>query len=109
MPDRSPHLIEIKTGEERLSEKMRPLEIEEVVEEEGKKIFILHQPLIERMAHRYNLDQEEALQRFWKLLRHYHVEESLARRGAREGDTVVIGGLEFSYIPEVTSQEGLHG
>jgi GTP-binding protein len=60
------------------------------------------------MAYRYNLDQEEALQRFWKLLRHYRVEESLARRGAREGDTVVIGGLEFSYIPEVTSQEELH-
>jgi GTP-binding protein len=94
--------------EERLPEKMYPLEIEEVVEEKGEKMFILHQPLIERMAYRYNLDQEEALQRFWKLLRHYRVEESLARRGAREGDTVVIGGLEFSYIPEVTSQEELH-
>jgi len=108
MPDRSPRLMELETVEERLPEKMYPLEIEEVVEEKGEKMFILHQPLIERMAYRYNLDQEEALQRFWKLLRHYHVEESLARRGAREGDTVVIGGLEFSYIPEVTSQEELH-
>ncbi|MGC9371849.1 MAG: GTPase ObgE [Thermovirgaceae bacterium] len=102
-PDRSPRLMELDTGEAALTEKMHPLEIDEIVEEEGEKVFVLRQPLIERMAHRYDLDQEEALQRFWKLLRLYRVEESLARKGAREGDTVVIGGLEFSYIPEATS------
>jgi len=105
-PDRSPCLMELDTREAPLTAKMHPLDIEEVVEEDGERVFILRQPLIERMMHRYNLDQEEALQRFLKLLKHYRVEEMLARKGAREGDTVVIGGREFSYIPEVTSQEG---
>jgi hypothetical protein len=29
------------------------------------------------------------------------VEEALADKGAREGDTVVIGEIEFSYTPDV--------
>ncbi|MFP4481242.1 MAG: GTPase ObgE [Thermovirgaceae bacterium] len=105
-PVRPPRLMELDVEETNWPEKIHPLEIEEVVEEDGEKVFILRQPLIERMASRYNFDQEEALQRFQKLLRQYHVEKRLSEKGAREGDTVVIGEIEFSYIPEIVSSEG---
>jgi GTP-binding protein len=99
--ERPPRQLELDTEESMVPDKMHPLEIEEIFEETGERTFILHQPLIERMSYRYNFEQEEAVQRFQKLLRQYRVEEALAEKGAREGDTVVIGEIEFSYTPDV--------
>jgi len=99
--NRTPRQLELYTDGSMVPDKVHPLEIEEIFEETGEKTFILHQPLIERMSYRYNFEQEEAVQRFQKLLRQYRVEEALADKGAGEGDTVVIGEIEFSYTPDV--------
>jgi GTP-binding protein len=95
--ERRPIHFEIEPGEIELSEKAYPLEIEDT----GDGVFIVRQPFLEKMLHRYNFEQEEALRRFHKLLRQYRLEETLAEKGAEEGDTIIIGGIEFSYLPEM--------
>ena len=37
---------------------------------------------------------------FARLLKKYRIEELLEKEGAKEGDTVVIGEIEFEYQPE---------
>lgn len=55
---------------------------------------------LERALKKYDFEQEDALYRFARLLKKYHVEELLAQEGAQEGDTVFIGDVEFEYQPD---------
>ncbi len=54
---------------------------------------------VERFAVMTNFDQPEAVRRFQNILKKMGVEKELARQGARQGDTVKIGGAEFFYEP----------
>jgi GTP-binding protein len=53
------------------------------------------------MASRYDFSQDEAIIRFSKIIARLGVEESLAKMGAKDGDTVYIGELEFEYKPDI--------
>lgn len=96
-PDRAAVHFELDTGEPDLHDDDQPLVIEKT-DEDG--VYIVRQPFLERIIQRYDFNQEEALQRFQKILGRYRVEQALESEGADEGDTVVIGGIEFAYMPE---------
>ena len=56
---------------------------------------------LERSVSRINFDHEDAMQKFARLLSALSVEEALEASGAREGDKVYIGDIEFDFEPEV--------
>jgi GTP-binding protein len=55
-------------------------------------------PAIERMLIKTNLDNEDALKRFLLILRKMGVDKSLREKGAKDGDTVRIGKVEFDFM-----------
>ena len=56
---------------------------------------------LEKSVARINLEHEDALQKFARLLKALSVEEALEAAGARDGDKVYIGDTEFDFEPEV--------
>ena len=57
----------------------------------------------ERSVSRINFEHEDALQKFAGLLKALSVEEALEAAGAREGDKVYIGDVEFDFEPETVA------
>ncbi|MBQ7593387.1 MAG: GTPase ObgE [Synergistaceae bacterium] len=57
----------------------------------------------EKAVSRINFEHEDALQKFSRLLKALSVEEALEAAGAREGDKVYIGDVEFDFEPEISS------
>ncbi|MBQ3403159.1 MAG: GTPase ObgE [Synergistaceae bacterium] len=53
----------------------------------------------EKSVARINFEHEDALQKFARLLKALNVEEALEAAGAREGDKVYIGEVEFDFEP----------
>ncbi|MEA3508492.1 MAG: Obg family GTPase CgtA, partial [Synergistota bacterium] len=73
----------------------QPVEIRKV--DEGYRI--VHAGL-ENVVKKYQFDQEEAISRFAHLLKHYRVDQLLFENGAKPGDTVFIGAMEFDFVPD---------
>lgn len=69
-----------------------------IKEDDG--VYRVIYPRIEDAVARYNFDQEEAPLRLMRLMRQFRVEELLEAAGAKEGDTVNIGDVEFTFEPE---------
>lgn len=65
--------------------------------------FRIEHENFERSVSRINFEHEDALQKFARLLKALNVEEALEAAGAREGDKVYIGDVEFDFEPEVIS------
>ena len=63
--------------------------------------FRIEHENFERSVSRINFEHEDALQKFARLLKALSVEEALEAAGAREGDKVYIGDVEFDFEPEV--------
>ncbi|MDN5294304.1 MAG: GTPase [Eubacteriales bacterium] len=100
---------------QRVAEKLAelPPEQEPVVEEEVKitraeakepfqvlregNVYVVTGPVVERMFHRTNFDNDSAVARFQHFLRRIGVEEELRRQGAKPGDTVRIMDMEFEF------------
>ena len=57
----------------------------------------------EKAVARINFEHEDALQKFSQLLKSLSVEEALEAAGAREGDKVFIGDIEFDFEPELVN------
>lgn len=55
---------------------------------------------VENLVGRMDLENPQALAYVQGCLKKMGVEDELARQGAQEGDTVVIGGYVFDFIPE---------
>ena len=55
----------------------------------------------EKSVSRINFEHEDALQKFARMLKALSVEEALEAAGAREGDKVFIGEVEFDFEPEI--------
>jgi len=69
--------------------------------EEGRnKIQVIH-PHLEKAVERYDFSQDEALHRFHHILLKYEVEKILLASGAKKGDTIIIGSMEFDFEPEI--------
>jgi len=95
---RKPKTYEIHVDKD--YERVVPPEI--VVEKTARgKIFKVKQPFLEKKVQMYNFDIEGSIERLQKLLGNYNIEELLKKSGINEGDSVVIGNLEFEYIPDI--------
>ncbi len=57
----------------------------------------------EKSVARINFEHEDALQKFAQLLKALNVEEALEAAGAREGDKVYIGDVEFDFEPDTVT------
>jgi len=85
----------IPEDDEAVHVRNRPVEIRKM--DNGYRI--VHAGL-ENVVKKYQFDQEEALSRFAHLLKHYRVDQLLVENGAKPGDTVFIGDMEFDFIPD---------
>ncbi|KFZ41156.1 hypothetical protein JS81_03550 [Thermoactinomyces sp. Gus2-1] len=50
---------------------------------------------IQALVQRTNFSYHDSIMRFAKIIRNMGVEEALRKRGAKDGDTVRIGDMEF--------------
>lgn len=78
----------------------RKRDVVQVVRLRAKGGFRVIHAKIEEAVLRYNFEQEEAIHRFSKLLARHKVEDLLEEAGAKEGDTVFVGEMEFTFKPE---------
>ena len=53
---------------------------------------------MERLVDSVNFDSEDSINFFHRSLRRLGVIDALREKGAKEGDTVVIGEMEFDFV-----------
>ena len=68
----------------------------DVVMDEG--VYVVDGTAMERLIDSVNFDDEESMNWFHRSLRRYGVIDALRRAGAKEGDTVRIGDMEFDFV-----------
>ncbi|MBE5808631.1 MAG: Obg family GTPase, partial [Clostridiales bacterium] len=68
----------------------------EITREDG--VYIVTGSAMDRLIESVNFDNEESLNFFHRSLRRMGVIDSLRAQGAREGDTVVVGDMEFDFV-----------
>ena len=60
--------------------------------------YLVEGPGVERLIGSVNFGDEESMNWFHRTLRRLGVIELLREAGAGQGDTVVMGGMEFDYV-----------
>ncbi len=90
-------IIELKP--KKTSRKRQPVSI--IRQSDGS--FRVEHENFEKSVGRINFEHEDAMQKFSRLLKTLHVEEALDAAGAREGDKVYIGEIEFDFEPEIVN------
>ena len=68
-----------------------------VVAKEGN-VYVVTGPLTERMISSTNFENTESMGWFHRTLRARGVIDALRAAGAKEGDTVVFGDMEFDFV-----------
>ncbi|MDO5378300.1 MAG: GTPase ObgE [Clostridia bacterium] len=91
-----PTLPEITVFEEEPEAENAPQKPFEVVREGG--VYVVSGPAMEQLIGSVNFDDEESLGYFHRTLRGRGVIDALRAAGASEGDTVVIGEMEFDFV-----------
>jgi GTPase len=66
------------------------------IEKDGS-LYIVRGEDVERMVAMTNFDNEEAVDRLQNAIRKMGIEDALAKKGLKNGDTVSIRGVEFEY------------
>ena len=61
-------------------------------------VYVVSGPAMEQLIDSVNFDDEESLNYFHRTLRSRGVIDALRAAGAKEGDTVAIGEMEFDFI-----------
>src|SRR5439155_21603417 len=93
----SGHIEESQRVSHRLI-RIRPEETEVVVQRESDA-WRVRSEKAERMLRRYDVNNPEALGFIQERLVAEGIEDALAAAGAREGDPVRIGEIEFEFTP----------
>lgn len=97
-------LDQIKPEQKEEPEAQRVYRAEEetdfTVTREGPSEYRVEGKYLERLVAMTNLDNEEALLRFHRILRRTGVEKALRDAGATDGDTVRIKNVEFELGPD---------
>ena len=68
----------------------------EITLEDG--VYILSGPSIDYLFNSVNFGDEDSLNYFHRTLRRWGVIDRLREMGAKEGDTVAIGEMEFDFV-----------
>jgi GTP-binding protein len=59
--------------------------------------YVVESVNIEKLIKRTNFGSPEAVLRFARILRKMGIDKALRERGAKDGDTIRIGDLEFEF------------
>lgn len=59
--------------------------------------FIVHSKPLERLVAMTNFDDDEGVRRFQRIWRNLNIDDELRARGIKEGDTVRIRDMEFTF------------
>lgn len=96
IPDK-PAVEEVAEAEERVvfraEKEPEPFEITR-----DNEVFVVSGEKIEKLVRMTNLNSYDAAQRFARMMRSMGVDDALRKRGAKDGDTVRIGKLEFDFV-----------
>src|SRR5690606_30690004 len=60
-------------------------------------IYIVEGKKIERMVQMTNFEYDESILRFGQKMKQLGIEQALREKGAKEGDTILIGDREFEF------------
>ena len=66
--------------------------------EKSDGAYFLSGGLIQRLVESVNFSDEDSLNYFHRALRKWGVIDELRKAGAQEGDSVVIGEMEFDFV-----------
>ncbi|MBX5437605.1 MAG: Obg family GTPase CgtA, partial [Alicyclobacillaceae bacterium] len=61
-------------------------------------VFVVESPELDRLVKMTNFGQADAVKRFQRILKRRGVDDALRQRGAKEGDSVRIGDMEFDFV-----------
>ncbi len=61
-------------------------------------VWVVSGAEIERLLTKMNLSTDEAMSRFLNIIRKMGIEQELKRQGAKDGDTIQIGYMQFDYM-----------
>ena len=79
-------------------------ELEAVMGEEGftvekdGAVYVVSGASMDNLIRSVNFENEDSLNYFHRMLRKWGVIDALREAGAQEGDSVVIGGMEFDFV-----------
>lgn len=71
-------------------------EIQIKIRKEGNK-FIVESEELERLIKGIDLDSQYGIKKLQEISKKYLIEEELKKHGIKDGDKVIIGGIEFKY------------
>ena len=75
----------------------RPRTVEFSVGRDGP-VFVVHSAELDKLVRMTNFDQEDAVKRFQTIFRRGGIDEALRREGARNGDQIRVGDMEFDFV-----------
>jgi GTP-binding protein len=75
------------------------------IEKTGRGEFMVHGKHVERMVVMTEIGNDEAVAHLQRRLRRAGVEQALVRSGARDGDSITIGPVTFTFDGEGTEEE----
>lgn len=91
-----PELIELPRKSSKRNSIAAPVNI--IKTSDGR--FKVEHSNFEKSVSRINFDHDDALMKFAALLKKLNVEEALEAAGAKQGDKVLIGEIEFDFEPD---------
>jgi len=71
-----------------------------VVKRDGE-VFRVSSRRVDKAVQMTDLDNPEALAHLRRRLRALGMDQALQEAGAKEGDTVIVAGQEFTFIPDL--------
>jgi GTP-binding protein len=88
-----------ETTDELRSYKASKEEEEAVIRRDDDGAYVVESKQLERLIAMTNFDDDEGVRRFQRIWRNLKIDEALRERGIKEGDTVRIHGMEFTFRP----------
>lgn len=81
-----------------IEEEKSSVEDDEISVEKDNEVFVVKGKKIEKLVAMTDFNNEYAVKRLQRKMTNMGVDELLREKGAVEGDTVRIGGVEFNYL-----------
>ncbi len=66
--------------------------------EQENRLFTVHSAELEKLVTMTNFQQYDAVKRFQRILKARGVDDALRKKGAKEGDVIRIGDMEFDFV-----------
>lgn len=88
---------EVPSSADTVVYRARPRTMEFSVVRDGP-VFVVQSVELDRLVRMTNFDQEDAIKRFQTILRRSGVDDALRREGARDGDQIRVGDMEFDFV-----------